>query len=168
MATPTREQVDLWQAQAGFSVMKFATLARADLEATIAEKDVEIAQARNTAEYWKTEHIAGNQLIAEQQAHIKVLREALEFLNARIVTMDLGGVVEKALAIQSSTDALREHDEQVKAEFIERSGKWLVNDAILREHDAKLVEKIADRNLTAGTRIFLAEIADKIRKGEWR
>lgn len=106
--------------------------------------------------------------VISQQAHIKVLREALEFLNARIVTMDLGGVVEKALAIQSSTDALREHDEQVKAEFIERSGKWLVNDAILREHDAKLVEKIADRNLTAGTRIFLAEIADKIRKGEWK
>lgn len=112
------------------------------VEATIAEKDAEIAQARNTAGYWKAEHIAGNQLIAEQQAHIEVLREALEFLNARIVTMDLGGVVEKALAIQSSTDALR-------------------------EHDAKLVERIADRNLTAGTRIFLAEIAEKIRKGEF-
>lgn len=153
MTTPTREQVVQWAKESTYAsitdyfnmnvdeLIAFATLARADLEAAIAEKDVEIAQARNTAGYWKAEHIAGNQLIAEQQAHIEVLREALEFLNARIVTMDLGGVVEKALAIQSSTDALR-------------------------EHDAKLVERIA-ADCELSTKLYLRAIANKIRKGEF-
>ena len=44
--------------------------------------------------------------LAAEQLNNKMLREALEFLNARIVTMDLGGVVERALSLPHSTSAL--------------------------------------------------------------
>lgn len=44
--------------------------------------------------------------LAAEQLNNKMLREALEFLNARIVTMDLGGVVERALSTPASTEAL--------------------------------------------------------------
>lgn len=44
--------------------------------------------------------------LAAEQLNNKRLREALEFLNARIVTMDLGGVVERALSLPASTEAL--------------------------------------------------------------
>ena len=44
--------------------------------------------------------------LAAEQLNNKLLREALEFLNARIVTMDLGGVVERALSLPASTEAL--------------------------------------------------------------
>lgn len=44
--------------------------------------------------------------LAAEQLNNKLLREALEFLNARIVTMDLGGVVERAISLPASTEAL--------------------------------------------------------------
>ena len=44
--------------------------------------------------------------LAAEQLNNKLLREALEFLNVRIVTMDLGGVVERALSLPASTEAL--------------------------------------------------------------
>lgn len=44
--------------------------------------------------------------LAAEQLNNKLLRDALEFLNARIVTMDLGGVVERALSPPASTEAL--------------------------------------------------------------
>lgn len=47
-----------------------------------------------------------SQHLAAEQLNNKLLREALEFLNARIVTMDLGGVVERALSLPASTEAL--------------------------------------------------------------
>ena len=52
-----------------------------------------------------SESETSNQLAVEQLNN-KLLREALEFLNARIVTMDLGGVVERALSHSASTEAL--------------------------------------------------------------
>ena len=44
--------------------------------------------------------------LAAEQLNNKLLREALEFLDSRIVTMDLGGVVERALSHPASTEAL--------------------------------------------------------------
>ena len=44
--------------------------------------------------------------LAAEQLNNKLLRQALEYLNARIVTMDLGGVVERALSLPASTEAL--------------------------------------------------------------
>lgn len=140
MATPTREQVDLWQAQAGFSVMKFATLARADLEAAIAEKDVEISHLRMALADTEALEMGTSEKVISQQAHIKVLRDAL--INHQKLTRPIAKSME-ALAIQSSTDALR-------------------------EHDAKLVERIAEETDAFYPRTSLVEIADKIRKGEWR
>ena len=52
-----------------------------------------------------SESETSNQLAAEQLNN-KLLREALEFLDSRIVTMDLGGVVERALSLLASTEAL--------------------------------------------------------------
>ena len=47
--------------------------------------------------------------LAAEQLNNKLLREALEFLDSRIVTMDLGGVVERALSLLASTEALDEY-----------------------------------------------------------
>ncbi len=44
--------------------------------------------------------------LAATQLHAERLREALEFLSARIVTMDLGGVVERAISLPRDTSAL--------------------------------------------------------------
>jgi hypothetical protein len=55
--------------------------------------------------------------LAAEQLNNKLLRDALEFLNARIVTMDLGGVVERALSLPPSTEALDKYvAEKVKEE----------------------------------------------------
>ena len=55
--------------------------------------------------------------LAAEQLNNKRLREALEFLNARIVTMDLGGVVERALSLHASTEALDAYVEQKIKEY---------------------------------------------------
>lgn len=62
---------------------------------------------------------------AELELEIARLREALEFLNARIVTMDLGGVVERALSTPPSTTALQELIDKVERRTIERCAKEL-------------------------------------------
>lgn len=136
-------------------LFKCFVFARADLETTIAEKDAEISHLRMALADTEALEIGTGEKVISQQAHIEVLSEALEEIANWLVCAPIASaidmaqsfphmysVAEKSLAIQSSTDALR-------------------------EHDAKLVEDIADRNLTAGTRIFLAEIAEKIRKGEF-
>ena len=51
--------------------------------------------------------------LTTSQAREARLREALEWLNARIVTADLGGVVEKALALQHDDTAIREYRDVV-------------------------------------------------------
>lgn len=220
MTTPTREQVNKllemtldhfpslplsdeytdWNKWSEFAQAAFlfgASEARADLEATIAEKDAEIERLKSTPPYQRQDlHCVVSDISAEcrelrqqlvaEQAHIEVLREALEEIANWLVCAPIASaidmaqsfphmysVAEKSLAIQSSTDALREHDEQVKAEFIERSGKWLVNDAILREHDAKLIVEFVGkfkRHVGGDGEFWLHELedfAEKIRKGEF-
>ena len=46
-----------------------------DAEAIIATKDAEIEAARRTSEYWKAEHLAGNQQIEQQAERIKDLTD---------------------------------------------------------------------------------------------
>ena len=58
--------------------------------------------------------------LAAAQLNNKLLRKALEFLNARIVTMDLGGVVERALSLPASTEAL----DAYVAEKVKEAGKF--------------------------------------------
>lgn len=63
MTTPTREQVVQWARESGFSFLEveddheihdtFATLARADLEATIAEQAAEIARLKEDVSHWR-------------------------------------------------------------------------------------------------------------------
>ena len=65
----------------------------------------------------ETELLAAN---AALEAEIVRLRGALEFLNARIVTMDLGGVVERALSTPFTPTALNELIEKVEKRTIER------------------------------------------------
>ncbi len=58
--------------------------------------------------------------LAAEQLNNKLLRDALEFLNARIVTMDLGGVVERALSLHASTEVL----DKYVAEKVKEAGKF--------------------------------------------
>ena len=49
------------------------------LKSVIAAKDAEIESSRRTAEYWKANHLSGNELIEQQSAALKLAREALKF-----------------------------------------------------------------------------------------
>ena len=86
-----------------------------------------LAAAQAECEFQRNAHKQAEELMLEQskqlaaeQLNNKLLREALEFLNARIVTMDLGGVVERALSIPASTEALDKH----VAEKVKKAGKF--------------------------------------------
>jgi hypothetical protein len=78
-------------------------------EKRIAELIVELEHIREQKNLLWFEFSIATQQLAAEQLNNKLLREALEFLNARIVTMDLGGVVERALSHPASTEALDEY-----------------------------------------------------------
>lgn len=68
-----------------------------------------------------------SQHLAAEQLNNKLLRDALEFLNARIVTMDLGGVVERALSLPASTEALDKYvAEKVKGVQLQDIEQYLL------------------------------------------
>ena len=90
------------------------------LQAKIAELEAEV-------ERLSVAHVRACQANTDSQAELaaeqlnnKLLREALEFLNARIVTMGLGGVVERALSLLASTEAL----DKYVAEKVKEAGKF--------------------------------------------
>lgn len=107
-------------------LFKCFVFARADLEATIAEKDAEIERLKTVPMKYRRmqfnaqlqdENNELRQQLTEQQAHIEVLREALqEFLRnpAGDYTEEIAG---EALATQTSADALREHDAKLIGEI---------------------------------------------------
>lgn len=52
-------------------------------------------------------------------------------------------LIKEALALPNhAAKILRKRDERVKAEFIERSGKWMTNDAMLKARDARVLRKV--------------------------
>lgn len=75
-------------------------------EKRIAELIAELEHIREQKNLLWFEFSIATQQLAAEQLNNKLLREALEFLNARIVTMDLVGVVERALSHPASTEAL--------------------------------------------------------------
>ena len=89
-------------------------------EKRIAELIVELEHIREQKNLLWFEFSIATQQLAAEQLNNKLLREALEFLDSRIVTMDLGGVVERALSHPASTEAL---DEYV-AEKVKEAGKF--------------------------------------------
>ena len=128
-----------------------ATLARADLAATVAEQAKEIERLKGmvdeiqAARYVQKEH--NNLLIrlAASQAYAAQLRDALG--DCAAVTdyeayPTIHSNAHEALAIKPDETALR-------------------------EHDAKLVERIADE-FRHSVREHILQLADKIRKGEFR
>lgn len=79
-----------------------------------------LAAAQEECEFQRNAHKQAEELMLEQskqlaaeQLNNKLLREALEFLNARVVSMDLGGVVERALSLRASTVALDKYVEEL-------------------------------------------------------
>jgi uncharacterized protein YecE (DUF72 family) len=95
--------------------------------------------------------------LAAAQAQVEVLREALHTLNYSYVRL---------------VQAIDEHDRNDPEEKLYEVTKAIEALAItpsdaLREHDAKLVERIASRHDVAG-RAYLRNVADNIRKGDWK
>jgi len=83
-----------------------ARIAELEEEKRVAELIAELEHIREQKNLLWFEFSIATQQLAAEQLNNKLLREALEFLNARIVTMDLGGVVERALSHPASTEAL--------------------------------------------------------------
>lgn len=161
MTTPTREQVVQWAEDSGLKIgqhwnrsnmttafmLDFATLARADLEATIAEQEKETEERQ--ADHLKLveeNHELRHQLQASLAREAQ-LREALlkielgESENGCITSVrDCQYFAREALAIPS-------------------------DDAVLREYGAKLVEKISSMTLSTYT---LRQIANQIREGTFK
>lgn len=75
-------------------------------EKRIAELIAELEHIREQKNLLWFEFSIATQQLAAEQLNNKLLRKALEFLDSRIVTMDLGGVVERALSHPASTEAL--------------------------------------------------------------
>lgn len=111
-----------------------------------------IAELEAEVERLSAAHVKACQANADSQAELaaaqlnnKLLREALEFLNARIVTMDLGGVVERAISLPASTEALDAYVAEKVKEIIEShapEGRNVTN-AQHVEMRHKFVEQIA-------------------------
>jgi hypothetical protein len=113
-------------------------------------KDAENAQLKLQCSIelksWQSQVVRAEQAekqLAAAQAEIERLREALLDCDASYdLCSGRPDSLNEAPATTSTTDALR-------------------------EHDAKLVERIADEEFIASMRFALHEIADKIRKGEF-
>ena len=88
----------------------------------------------------ETELLAAN---AALELEVVRLREALEFLNARIVTMDLGGVVERALSTPFTPQALNELIEKVEKMTIERCAQMFRDSVIGGRYLADQVRTIS-------------------------
>jgi hypothetical protein len=94
-------------------------------EKRIAELIAELEHIREQKNLLWFEFSIATQQLAAEQLNNKMLREALEFLNARIVTMDLGGVVERALSLLASTEALDKYvAEKVKEATATQNGYY--------------------------------------------
>ena len=76
------------------------------LTARVRELEEENARLRFALADTEALELGTSEKLAASQLRETQLREALEFLSARIVTMDLGGVVERALALPRDTSAL--------------------------------------------------------------
>ena len=98
-------------------------------------------------------------------AENKLLREALEFLNARIVTMDLGGVVERALSLPASTEAL----DAYVAEKVKEAGKfdmWKTN-PYTKVLETSIEQLTKQRDLAVEALENCRLLAARHRKEEW-
>ena len=177
MTTPTREQVVQWarEAQGSFSdglvlqawlpfMTRLTTLARADLEATIAEQAAEIERLKIEADPealhiaylygsashkcvdWSAENEHLRQQLTESQAYAAQLREALER-----ASHDLYSMTDPALIYRIAQLIAIQPDETA-----------------LREHDARLVERITGEMHCVRDHNHCEKIADKIRKGGWK
>lgn len=163
----TREQVVQWQDAAVSKADKyepdgpyycwelvrdteFATIARADLEATIAEQAKEIERLTIESGLWmikakgKPAPMADSvpiEQLQSSQAREAQLREALQAV--------VNEAADRSCGLKIADDALASPSD----------------DTALREYGAKLVERIASEVDSFYPKKSLQEIADKIRKG---
>ena len=79
-----------------------------DAEAIIATKDAEIEAARRTSEYWKAEHLAGNQQIEQQAERIKDLTDDRDTWKTR-AEFSFTQRDKQSAALKLARDALENH-----------------------------------------------------------
>ena len=66
----------------------------------------QLADANRRAEYWKAEHLAGNEQLAECQAREKVLRDALTWYGEEAVALAVNMTAKNDMAILASVHVL--------------------------------------------------------------
>lgn len=157
-----REQVVQWgETQYSPNFMKmnikymtaFATLARADLEATIAEQAKEIAEIKGSMAY-------RNSLCCRIEAERDQLRQQLQASQALEAQFRSG-----YMRISESSD-LEMQDGDLARDIAEEAIAIPSDDTALREYGAKLVERIAEILYHGKRQSWLLEVADNIRKGQ--
>jgi len=122
------------------------------LQEQLAQAQAEIAQWKESYHAQQEDLLA--QLVAKQ-AENEMLREALEFIYEESRLVQCGEMDRQSIQLARTKvfDALA----------------TLSDNSALREHDAKLVERLAtDERCKSGTYQWLMEIAAQIRKGEWK
>lgn len=160
MTTPTREQVVqiVMQAHApgllapGYSesLAQIIALARADLEATIAEQATEISKLISAVADHVTVRAEQRQQLAAEQAYAEQLRMALDFARQKVSDLhaDAGDgdchypIINDALDLKRDTTTLQ-------------------------EYGANLVDRVID-SINSEYHRPLAHIPDRIRKGEFK
>ena len=114
-------------------------------EKRIAELIVELEHIREQKNLLWFEFSIATQQLAAEQLNNKLLREALEFLDSRIVTMDLGGVVERALSHPASTEALDEYvAEKVKEATATQKGYY---EGVFQDGSKQIAKAFRQRDL---------------------
>lgn len=68
-------------------------------------------------------------------------------------------------ALRPTPEILKQRDTMVICELLERSGKWVVNDAIIAEIENRVAEACAK---VSGECQWATDMASAIRSGEWR
>lgn len=145
----TREQVI--QTQDELACYKMRT---ADLEFKVAEREADANEYHQVATNFMQDNEKLRQQLAEAQAQVEKLREALKASDswyrsyANMHHKDIDKQISDALSIQSPSDALREHDERLVEKLVNE-----LNDKV----DGSVSDAME----------YLEKVADKIRKGKF-
>ena len=199
MTAPTREQVVQWATDSNGQLVRgahpgmvgfypaaldnFATLARADLEATIAEQN-EVITALQVGLREKDAEIDRGAIqfmdlsaqicsLKKDVAHLQMTlaaAEALELGTAEKVVTQQANIAQLHYAASRVLRNKRGEDDwlilAIDCVALEEALAIQPDETALREHDAKLVERIID-SINSEYHRPLAHIPDKIRKGEF-
>jgi len=178
MTIPTKEQVVQWAKESEIycfpqgdiagefeALEAFSTFARADLEAKVALDNTIISDYAAKVGELEAENIS----LKETEVHYADCCESERGLRQQLAQAQAENDKLRE-ALQKITKTPHMHQDHYTESVLDLAHAALAtksDNSTLREHDAKLVERIA-LGFVKEAYCHLMDIADKIRKGEWK